>query len=138
MLDWINEVLQYNIWNNDFFRLTVKSLIQVLLLFAAARYGFWLVTRILLKSKAIEFYDQGRRYTIIQISKYIIYIIVIIEALETVGVKVTALLAASTALFVGLGLGLQDAFKDLSRVIILMDAHQVLAISFSLKIRLAR
>ena len=122
MLDWINEVLQYNIWNNDFFRLTVKSLIQVLLLFAAARYGFWLVTRILLKSKAIEFYDQGRRYTIIQISKYIIYIIVIIEALETVGVKVTALLAASTALFVGLGLGLQDAFKDLSSgVIILME-----------------
>ena len=122
MLDWINEVLQYNIWNNDFFRLTVKSLIQVLLLFAAARYGFWLVTRILLKSKAIEFYDQGRRYTIIQISKYIIYIIVIIEALETIGVKVTALLAASTALFVGLGLGLQDAFKDLSSgVIILME-----------------
>lgn len=122
MLDWINEILQYNIWNNDFFRLTVKSLIQVLLLFAAARYGFWLVTRILLKSKAIEFYDQGRRYTIIQISKYIIYIIVIIEALETVGVKVTALLAASTALFVGLGLGLQDAFKDLSSgVIILME-----------------
>ncbi len=34
----------------------------------------------------------------------------------------TAILAASTALFVGLGLGLQDAFKDLaSGVIILME-----------------
>ena len=43
-------------------------------------------------------------------------------ALETVGVKVTTLLAAETALFVGLGLGLQDAFKDLSSgVIILME-----------------
>ena len=122
MIDWINEVLHYNIWHNEFFRLSVKSLIQVLLLFAAARYGFWLITKVLLKSKAIGFYDQGRRYTIIQFSKYIIYVIVIIEALETVGVKVTALLAASTALFVGLGLGLQDAFKDLSSgVIILME-----------------
>ena len=37
-------------------------------------------------------------------------------------VRATALLAASTALFVGLGLGLQDAFKDLSAgVIILME-----------------
>ena len=31
MLDWINEVLQYNIWNNDF-SVLLKSLIQVLLL----------------------------------------------------------------------------------------------------------
>ena len=75
-----------------------------------------------MRSKAGVQYDEGRRYTILQISKYIIYTVVIVIALETIGVKVTALLAASTALFVGLGLGLQDAFKDLSAgVIILME-----------------
>jgi small-conductance mechanosensitive channel len=66
--------------------------------------------------------EEGRRYTIVQISKYLIYTVAFVIALETIGVKVTAILAASTALFVGLGLGLQDAFKDLSSgVIILME-----------------
>ena len=120
--EWIKEFLSFGIWSTDFFRLSVKGLLQVLLLFASARYGFWLLKKIFLRSKAGEQYDEGRRYTILQISKYIIYTVVIVIALETIGVKVTALLAASTALFVGLGLGLQDAFKDLSAgVIILME-----------------
>ena len=101
---WFAEFLSYRIWATDFFRLSVKSLLQVLLLLASARYGFWLLNRIIMRSKAGEHYDEGRRYTILQISKYIIYTVVIVVALETVGVKVTALLAASTALFVGLGL----------------------------------
>jgi small-conductance mechanosensitive channel len=117
---WFAEFLSYRIWATDFFRLSVKSLLQVLLLLASARYGFWLLNRIIMRSKAGEHYDEGRRYTILQISKYIIYTVVIVVALETVGVKVTALLAASTALFVGLGLGLQDAFKDLSSGVIIL------------------
>lgn len=117
---WIAEFLSYKIWATDFFRLSVKSLLQVLLLLASARYGFWLLNRILMRSKAGEQYDEGRRYTILQISKYIIYTVVLVIALETIGVKVTALLAASTALFVGLGLGLQDAFKDLSSGVIIL------------------
>ncbi len=117
---WFAEFLSYRIWATDFFKVSVKSLLQVLLLLASARYGFWLLNRILMRSKAGEHYDEGRRYTILQISKYIIYTVVIVIALETVGVKVTALLAASTALFVGLGLGLQDAFKDLSSGVIIL------------------
>jgi len=117
---WLSELLSFRIWSNDVFRISVKGILQVLLLFAAARYGFWLLRRILMRSKAGEHYDEGRRYTILQISKYIIYTVVIVIALETVGVKVTALLAASTALFVGLGLGLQDAFKDLSSGVIIL------------------
>ena len=106
------EVLE-NIQKIEFGRPIFSDYLQVLLLLASARYGFWLLNRIIMRSKAGEHYDEGRRYTILQISKYIIYTVVIVVALETVGVKVTALLAASTALFVGLGLGLQDAFKDL-------------------------
>jgi small-conductance mechanosensitive channel len=117
---WFTEFLSYRIWATDFFKVSVKSILQVLLLLASARYGFWLLNRILMRSKAGQHYDEGRRYTILQISKYIIYTVVIVIALETVGVKVTALLAASTALFVGLGLGLQDAFKDLSSGVIIL------------------
>ena len=40
--------------------------------------------------------------------------------LETLGIKVTILLAGSAALLVGVGLGLQQTFNDISSGIILL------------------
>jgi len=119
---FIDSFLSYKIWGYDSVRLSVKGVLQVVFLFLSARLGIWTMGRVFMRSRMGVNYDEGRRYTILQISKYLIYTVVIVMALETVGVKVTTLLAASTALFVGLGLGLQDAFKDLSSgVIILME-----------------
>lgn len=119
---FIDSFLSYKIWSYDTVRLSVKGVLQVVFLFLSARLGIWTMGRVFMRSRMGGNYDEGRRYTILQISKYLIYTVVIVMALETVGVKVTTLLAASTALFVGLGLGLQDAFKDLSAgVIILME-----------------
>ena len=119
---FIYSFLSSNIWGYDTVRLAVKGVLQVVFLFISARLGIWTMGRVFMRSRMGGNYDEGRRYTILQISKYLIYTVVIVMALETVGVKVTTLLAASTALFVGLGLGLQDAFKDLSAgVIILME-----------------
>jgi small-conductance mechanosensitive channel len=115
-------LLSYKIWGYNTFRLSVQGVFQVLFLFLGARVGIWALGRAFLRGVKGSSFDEGRRYTILQISKYLIYTVVIVMALETVGVKVTTLLAAETALFVGLGLGLQDAFKDLSSgVIILME-----------------
>ncbi len=47
--------------------------------------------------------------------------------LDSLGVKITVLLAGGTALFVGLGLGLQDAFKDLVAGIIILSERTVTA-----------
>lgn len=119
---FIASFLSYKIWSYDSVRLSVKGVLQVVFLFLSARLGIWTMGRVFMRSLMGVNYDEGRRYTILQISKYLIYTVVIVMALETIGVKVTTLLAASTALFVGLGLGLQDAFKDLSAgVIILME-----------------
>jgi small-conductance mechanosensitive channel len=50
------------------------------------------------------------------------WVIIIVLALDTIGLPITVLIAGSTALFVGLGLGLQDTFKDLvAGVVILME-----------------
>lgn len=57
--------------------------------------------------------DSGRGLAIYQIFKYIIIVVTIILALDTIGVKVTILLAGSAALLVGVGLGLQQLFNDL-------------------------
>jgi len=56
--------------------------------------------------------DKGTEYVIIQIAKYIIYTIAIIIIFRSLGVKLDLVLGGAAALLVGIGLGLQDIFKD--------------------------
>ena len=119
---FLSELLSLELWQSDKLRLSVKGVLQVVAVLMVARFSVWTLSRTLNTSLGTNSIEEGRRYTIIQISKYLIYTVAFVIALETIGVKITAILAASTALFVGLGLGLQDAFKDLaSGVIILME-----------------
>ncbi len=59
-----------------------------------ARIIIWTLRRTLNTSLGTNSIEEGRRYTIIQISKYLIYTVALVIALETIGVKVTAILAA--------------------------------------------
>ena len=66
--------------------------------------------------------DEGGRYTIIQLSKYVIYTIAIVVGIQGVGIDITFLLAGSAALFVGIGFGLQAILGDVfSGIILLFD-----------------
>ena len=96
---------------------TVLFLIAVLL----ATHFVLRFARILATRKLQE-EDKYRFKTVFQFLKYIIFSVVIVVALESSGVKMTAFLAASTALFVGIGLGMQKLFQDIiSGVFILID-----------------
>lgn len=61
----------------------------------------------------IDKIDKKRRITIFLLSKYIGWFVSVIVSLNVLGVNITALMFGSTALLVGLGLGLQNIFKDL-------------------------
>ena len=66
--------------------------------------------------------DKYRFKAVFSFLKYLIFCVVIVVALDSSGVHVTAILAASTALFVGIGLGMQKLFQDIiSGVFILVD-----------------
>ncbi|MBN2746478.1 MAG: mechanosensitive ion channel [Bacteroidales bacterium] len=69
------------------------------------------------KKKNLEY---GDIYSIYQIIKYILSTIVIIMLLDMLGVNTTILLTSSAALLVGVGLGLQNIFKDFLSGIILL------------------
>ena len=61
----------------------------------------------------IDKIDKKRRITIFLLTKYFGWFVSIIISLNVMGVNITALMFGSTALLVGLGLGLQNIFKDL-------------------------
>ena len=56
--------------------------------------------------------DLSTEYVYVKIAKYVIYVFAIIFCLQILDVDVTLLLTGSAALLVGIGLGLQDVFKD--------------------------
>jgi small-conductance mechanosensitive channel len=63
---------------------------------------------------------RGSEYVYIQIAKYITYIFVIFSSLKALDVNLSFFLTGSAALLVGLGLGLQEIFKDIFSGIVLL------------------
>ncbi|PHR32491.1 MAG: hypothetical protein COA38_06185 [Fluviicola sp.] len=61
-----------------------------------------------------------RRMTIFLLTKYITWFISILASLSIVGIDLTTLVLGSTALLVGLGLGLQHIFRDIVSGIFLL------------------
>ncbi len=66
--------------------------------------------------------DKGKFNVVYSYFKWLIYLIIFLVTLHTVGVNVTAVFAASAALLIGVGLALQTLFQDIiSGVFILVD-----------------
>jgi small-conductance mechanosensitive channel len=57
----------------------------------------------------------------------VVWTLSVLFTLDFIGVQITVILASSTALFVGLGLGLQDTFKDFISGIVLLSDRSVAA-----------
>ena len=57
--------------------------------------------------------SKKRRMTVFYVLKFLGWLVSVIVALKVMGINITGLLVGSTALLVGLGLGLQNIFKDL-------------------------
>ncbi|MFD1553801.1 hypothetical protein DNU06_09570 [Putridiphycobacter roseus] len=72
-------------------------------------------------SKRVQL-DKGTEFVVIQLAKYVIYTIAIIILLRSFGLSIDLLLTGSAALLVGVGLGMQDIFKDfLSGLLLLFE-----------------
>ncbi|MFT4662831.1 MAG: small-conductance mechanosensitive channel [Patiriisocius sp.] len=64
--------------------------------------------------------SKKRRMTIFYLVKFIGWFVSVFVALKVMGINITGLILGSTALLVGLGLGLQNIFKDLVSGIFLL------------------
>jgi small-conductance mechanosensitive channel len=80
--------------------------------------GTWLLIKLLRRvitrpNFIADKISMKRQITIFLVTKYFVWFFSIILALSAVGINLTTLLLGSTALLVGLGLGLQHIFTDL-------------------------
>lgn len=94
------------------YTLTVADLLGALLVYILASFFLRLVRRGINRGRILTASDQGRRHSVYLIVQYLVWTMAIVVMLEVIGVHVSVLLAGSAALLVGLGLGLQEIFRD--------------------------
>ena len=98
----------------------IKLFLIFLIVFFVARFILRLFRRIVSRNFTDE--RKGKFKPIFGFLNYSIYAIIILLALQNMGVELTAIFAASAALLVGIGFALQTFFQDIiSGIFILID-----------------
>ena len=121
----ITDFFNFEIFNINNHTLSIFDLSSIILVGISAKLILWIIKKALFNKKKLHKLDEGSAFALFQIIKYLIWIIAITLMLETLGIKVTILLAGSAALLVGVGLGLQQTFNDMLSGIILLFEHSV-------------
>ncbi len=116
----LERILDYPLITSQSMTLTIYNLLIVLVIILATVFTLRFVKVIFKRLIAKRALDQGTSWSIFLIIKYFIWVIIIIVILDTLGLKVSILLASVAALLVGVGLGLQQLFNDLASGIIIL------------------
>lgn len=129
----VKDVIQEDIWGTvlDFLSLgfhfksggktidlTIGHLLLVVLAFVVATVVLRLIRSLITRKMDLE--NELKFKSIFKFIRYLVYLTVILITLSASGIDVTVLLTASAALFVGLGLALQDLFTDIIGGIFIM------------------
>ena len=124
-MEVFNNFLDFEIFHIKDNQITVLTLISLLTITLVTKLGLWLIEKALTRKNKFNKLDRGSVFALYQLIKYFVWIIALALMLETVGIKITILLAGSAALLVGIGLGLQQTFNDIISGIILLFEHSV-------------
>lgn len=114
----------YNLFEFDKLTIHVYQLVIVAILYLITKLVLFIIKRLLYRRarRHEEALDKGKYHSIYLLIKYFVWIISFSFMLKALGIDVSILLAGSAALFVGLGLGLQQTFNDIvSGIIILFE-----------------
>ncbi len=134
-----------DIWNAGFsysiggeeIKITVGLIVLIILAFLVTSVVLRIV-RSFITSKLME-EDKMKFISVFKFIKYFVYVVVILITLSSTGVDVTILLTASAALFVGLGLALQELFQDvIGGIFIILDKSLLVGDVIEMDGRVAR
>ncbi|PKA97119.1 mechanosensitive ion channel-like protein [Flavobacteriaceae bacterium MAR_2009_75] len=129
------EIIEKDIWGSlkDFLQLgisygqgeqRIQITIGLLIILTLALLSTTFVLRWLrgLFTRRMENDDRLKFISVFKFIRYVVYLIVILLTMSAAGIDITLLLTASAALFVGLGLALQELFQDIiGGILIIVD-----------------
>jgi small-conductance mechanosensitive channel len=116
------DFFNYEIYSGDVVTFTVQKLFGLFVIFFVIRIVVLVVDFFMNRKIIRDNLDYGKGKSVLQITKYFIWIIGILIAIGSIGLKLTFFIASISALLVGVGFGLQNIFNDFfSGIIILFD-----------------
>ena len=124
-MEILREFLEFELIRVGEYKIRVYTLATILIIFLITKLILVLIKKTLFRKRKINEFDKGNAYALFQIIRYVIWVIAIGLVLETIGIKVTVLIAGSAALLVGIGLGLQQTFNDVLSGIILLSEKSI-------------
>ncbi|MBT8292318.1 MAG: mechanosensitive ion channel [Eudoraea sp.] len=124
-METLRKFLEFELFSAGDYNIRVYTLVIILIIFLITKLILWLIKKTIYGKRRIKKLDKGSAYALFQIIKYVIWVIAVGFILETLGVKVTVLIAGSAALLVGIGLGLQQTFNDVISGIILLSEQSI-------------
>ena len=119
-METIRNILNFELFHISKYELKVETIIMLMVIFFATKLILWVVKMIIAGRHRVKDVDKSNTYALLQIVRYVAWVIALSLMLDTVGVNITVLLAGSAALLVGVGLGLQHTFNDIVSGIILL------------------
>ena len=124
-MEILREFLEFELIRVGEYKIRVYTLATILIIFLITKLILGLIKKTLFRKRKINEFDKGNAYALFQIIRYVIWVIAVGLVLETIGIKVTVLIAGSAALLVGIGLGLQQTFNDVLSGIILLSEKSI-------------
>ncbi|WP_347922427.1 mechanosensitive ion channel domain-containing protein [Pontimicrobium sp. SW4] len=119
-MEKIINFLNYDFKFSENIHISVKTILVVIVVF--------ILTAIILKgikrlaTRKLPEEDKLKFTSVFSFARYFIYLVVVFITMQNMGVQMSAILAASAALLVGIGLALQTFFQDIiSGIFILLD-----------------
>ena len=125
MIEKFRYIIDYDIISFQNFSLDLGGILTLIIIGVVARMIAWTIRKVIFAAFLRRNHDQGNAVAISQLAKYFIYVWATIIAIESLGINLTILIASSAALFVGIGLGLQQIFNDIVSGIFLLFERNV-------------
>ena len=124
-MEKLYQIFETEIFTLGTYTLKISQLASILIIIIATKGILWIIKKAFFHKNKFSKIDAGSSYALLKFIKYVVWIIAIALVLESIGVKVTLLLAGSAALLVGIGLGLQQTFNDVISGIILLSERSI-------------
>lgn len=120
------DFIRYKLINSGNFKISLYNILLVIASIIVARMVInFIKLYIARRFRNRADYDSGTEYVYIQLAKYVIYLVTLFVCFNILGINLSLILTGSVGLLVGLGLGLQDLFKDLVAGIVLLVERNI-------------
>ena len=123
----LGDFVEHKIINTKLFSLSISHIILVFIVSILAKLMIRIVeVAISQRLRRQKDYDPGVEYIYVQISKYIVYTMALLISFKIFFNDISAILTGSLGILVGVGLGLQDVFRDFIAGIVLLVERSIM------------